>query len=187
MAAGVEIRPHVLPPLQKNVISRVVPDTPCFYIARDFKKAGADRPNKTMYTRIVGALFYPGGCYAVYNTRSAAMKWSGRGELKSGRNLLELARMNAGLDDISAALLLGASYDTAMKTVTESDKSARPDMRFDRIYTRVHFIPLDSYGIRLLKMLTLPDWNEKLPLADGIFTGVSREIRRIARVGNGTC
>jgi hypothetical protein len=75
---------------------------------------------------------------------------------------MELARMNAGLDDISAALLFGASYDTAMITVLESDKSARPDMRFDRIYARVHFVPLDSYGIRLIKMLTLPDWNEKL-------------------------
>ncbi|MDR1204343.1 MAG: hypothetical protein LBL26_02535 [Peptococcaceae bacterium] len=162
MAAGVEVRPYVLPPLQKTLINHIVPEVPSFYIARDFKKADADHPNKTMYTRIVGALFCPGDCYAVYNTRGAVMKWSGRGELKSMRNLLELARMNAGLDEISAALLFGASYDVAVKTVLESDRSARQDMRFDRIYTRVHFIPLDPNGIRLLKMLILPDWNERL-------------------------
>ena len=64
-----------------------------------------------MYTRITGALFYAGGCYAVYNTRDAVMKWSGQGEIKASGNLLELARMNAGLSEISAALLLGKDAD----------------------------------------------------------------------------
>jgi hypothetical protein len=54
MAAGAEIRPYALPPLQKTVIARVVPEGPCFYVARDFKKASADAANKTMYTRITG-------------------------------------------------------------------------------------------------------------------------------------
>jgi len=162
MLARIEIRPYILPPLQKSAISNIVPASPSFYIARDFKKTDADRPNKTMFTRIIGALFYKGGCYAVYNTRDAVMKWSGRGELKAARNLLELTRMNAGLDDAPSALLFGATYETAMKTVMESDKNRRADMRFDRIYTRVHFVPLDQTGVRLLRQFVLPDWNEKL-------------------------
>jgi hypothetical protein len=162
MAAGVETRPYALPPLQKGVIARVVPDSPCFYIARDFKKTSGDQPNKTMFTRTVGALFYSGGCYAVYNTRGAAMKWSGKGELKAARNLLELARMNAGLDVVSAALLFGQTAGAALGAILESDKSRRPELRFDRIYTNVHFIPLDQNGVKLLRILILPDWNEKL-------------------------
>jgi hypothetical protein len=165
MAAGVEIRPYSLPPLQKAGIKRTVPDSSCFYIARNFKKTANDQPNKTMFTRTVGALFYSGGCYTVYNTRNAVMKWSGKGELKAARNLLELARMNAGLDDVSAALIFGQNADVALNTILESDKSRRRDLRFDRIFTSIHFIPLDANGVRLLKLLILPDWNERLLIA----------------------
>jgi len=162
MAAGVETRPYALPVLQKTAITRIIPNSPCFYIARDLKRFGHDSSNKTDFTRITGALFYPGGCFTVYNTRDAVMKWSGLGEVKTLENLLELTRMNAGLDEVSAALLLGQSMDSALKTILESDKSRRSQMRFDRIYTRIYFIPLDQNGVRLLKMLISPDWNEKL-------------------------
>lgn len=162
MSTGVETRPYVLPSLQKSEISLLVPNSPCFYIARHFKKTGGDETSKTAYTRIIGALFYPGGAYAVYNTRDAVMKWSGLGEAKTSGNLQELARMNAGLNDISAALLFGTSADVALKTILESDKSRRPELRFDRVYRKIHFIPLDNNGSRLLKMLVLPNWNERL-------------------------
>jgi hypothetical protein len=115
-----------------------------------------------MYSRIVGALFFPGGVYAAYNTRDAVMKWSGLGEVKAQYNLTELARMNAGINDVTATLLFGQNPDVALRTIMESDKSNRNELRFDRIYNSVHFVPLDSNGIRLLKMLTLPDWKEKL-------------------------
>jgi hypothetical protein len=161
-AAGFEVRPYALPPLQKSEIRRTVPDLPCFYIARDLKKSDTDSQNKTMYTRMTGALFYSGNCYAVYNTRGSVMKWSGRGEIKAANNLLELMRMNAGLSDNSSALLLGSDADVALRTILESDKSRRPELRFDRVYRSVRFVPLDKDGARLLKMLTLPDWNERL-------------------------
>ena len=175
MAAGMETRPYALPALQKNTISPVVPDSPCFYISRYFKDAG-DEANKTMYTRIIGALFYPGGVYAVYNTRSAVMKWSGRGEVKTLGNLQELARYNAGLNEVSAGLLFGQNADTAINTILESDKSRRQELRFDKIYTRIHFIPLDKNGVRLLKLLVLPNWNERL--LDALFEKYQRSYNR---------
>lgn len=161
MAAGIETRPYSLPPLQNKAICRIVPDSHSFYIARDFKKTG-NETNKTAYTRIIGALFYPGGVYAAYNTRDAAMKWSGNGEAKTLNNLLALARMNAGLDELSSALLFGHSEDVALRTILESDTSRRPELRFDKIYHNVHFIPLNQNGVRLLRILVVPNWNEKL-------------------------
>ncbi len=77
LSAGIEIRPYTLPELQLDEFRRTVPGFPSFYIARDFKKLDVEEFNKTMYTRIVVAVFYPGGVYAVYNTRGAVMKWSG--------------------------------------------------------------------------------------------------------------
>lgn len=90
------------------------------------------------------------------------MKWSGMGEFKTAQHLAELARMNAGLPRADHALLLGESMDVALRTMEESDKSRRMELRFDRIYPHVHFIPLNQQGIRLLKILTLPDWNEQI-------------------------
>ena len=162
MAAGAETRSYALPALQKSGIGRVVPGSPCFYIARDLKRAGSSETSKTAFTRVAGALFYPGGVYAVYNTRGAVMKWSGLGEVKTQGDLLELARMNAGLGEVDAALLFGQGPGTALGTILESDKSRRPELRFDRIYKQIHFIPLDQYGVRLLRILVVPGWKEKL-------------------------
>lgn len=163
LAAGVEIRPYVLPPIQKREILHTVPASPSFYIARDLKRLDEARElGKTIFTRLTGALFSPGLCYAVYNTRAAVMKWNGMGEFKTAHHLLELARMNAGLERIDRALLLGETMEVALQTLQESDKSRRMELRFDRIYPHIHFIPMDDQGIRLLKLLTLPDWNEQM-------------------------
>lgn len=162
LTAGIESRAYLLPRLQNRKILHVTPNTPTFYLARDFKKINSAEQNKTMFTRIVGAMFYPGGCYAVYNTQDAAMKWNGMGEFKALHSLMELARMNTGLQSIDSAILLGASYDTALTTLLESEKSRRLELRFDGIYRHIYFVPMNAVGVRQLRLLTVPDWNEKL-------------------------
>ena len=162
LEAGIETKPYLLPILQNRSILRVTPDIPTFYLARDFKKINPAEQNKTMFTRIIGTMFFPGGCYAVYNTRSAAMKWNGMGEFKALHSLMELSRMNAGVQSVDSAILLGESYDTALTTLLESEKNRRLELRFDGIYRHIYFVPMNVDGIRQLKLLTLPDWNEKL-------------------------
>ena len=162
LTAGIETRAYLLPALQNRAILRITSDTPAFYLARDFKKITPAEQNKTMFTRIVGAIFYPGGCYAVYNTRNAAMKWNGMGEFKALHSLTELARMNAGVQSIDSAILLGESYDTALTTLLESDKNRRLELRFDGIYRHIYFVPMNAGGIRQFRLLTVPDWKEKL-------------------------
>ena len=44
----------------------------------------------------------------------------------------------------------------------QSDKSRKSELRFDRIFPSIHFIPLDNNGARLLKIFVLPDCNERL-------------------------
>jgi len=164
MMAGFECRPYELPKLQRGVIARKTFPRPSFYIARDIKGSEFDDIDKTMFTRVVGAVFYPGGCYAVYNTRNAVMKWSGTGEIKAQIFLSSLNRCNANPHDVNSALLLGNSPTVALQTILESDKTKnlRNSSRFDKIYQQVHFIPLNSDGIQLLQILTLLDWNEKI-------------------------
>ena len=115
-----------------------------------------------MFTRITGAIFSPGGCYAVYNTRSAAMRWNGLGEFKALHSLTEVARMNAGATKVDSAVLLGESGEIALATLRESEKSRRPEFRFDGIYHHVYFIPLNHIGARQIRLLMLPDWKERI-------------------------
>lgn len=162
MLAGMEARPYRLPALQNLEICRTVPAGSSLYLARDIKRVGGTEMNKTMFTRMVGALFAGGSCYAVYNTRDAVMKWSGMGEFKALHGLAELARLNAGMAGVDSAVLLGGSEETALGTLLESDKSRRPEFRFDSIYRHIHFVPMDGDGIRQLRLLSVPDWREQL-------------------------
>ena len=162
MKAGVEIRPYVLPGLQMTGRRKVVPDFPCFYTSREIKRFDTTQMNKTIFTRTVGALFYPGGLYAVYNTRDSVMRWSGLGEFKTYYHLQDLARMNSPITDFNSALLIGRDPGVALETMLESDKSRRKEMRFDRIYPHIHYIPLNDDGIRLLRILIRPNWQEDM-------------------------
>ena len=160
--AGIEARPYELPKLQNEVIKRMEFNQPSFYFAKSLKHIGQTEMNKTMFTRIAGAIFINHNCYAVYNTRNAVMKWNGMGEFKTLHSLIEIARLNAGVSQIDTAILFGESYKTAYKTMLENQKNRRLEFRFDGIYRHIHFVPMNEFGIRLLKILILPDRKQKL-------------------------
>ncbi len=162
MRAGFEYRPYKLATLQNSEIKRVVSNSPAFYTAKQLKAVGAIEGNKTLFTRVVGALFAGGDCYAVYNTREATMKWSGMGELKTLYSLTDIARLNAGIGQVTSAVLFGSSYEVAIRTLLESDKSRKTENRFDSIYRHIHFVPLSDFGIRKLRLMAIPKWKEKI-------------------------
>lgn len=162
MRAGIEARPYLLPMLQNETRCMVTPEYPSLYLGRDIKRVGGTEMNKTMFTRMTGAIFSSANCYAVYNTRDAVMKWSGMGEFKTLHSLMEIARLNANIPEIDTAVLFGRSEEVALKTLIQSDKSRRMEFRFDAIYRHIYFVPMEEAGIRQLRLLTLPDWREKL-------------------------
>lgn len=162
MKAGLEVRPYVLPQLQNRGLYHVVPDKPAFYLAKDIKRVGEAEMNKTMFTRMAGAVFSPGGCYAVYNTRASAMKWSGMGDFKALHSLMELGRMNAGVPEVDSAVLFGESGDVALRTLLASEESKRLEFWFVRIYRHIYFIAMNELGVRQLKLLMLPDWKRNM-------------------------
>ncbi|UKI37085.1 MAG: hypothetical protein L6V93_02360 [Clostridiales bacterium] len=160
--AGIESRPYELPKLQNEVIKRMEFNQPSFYFAKSLKHIGQTEMNKTMFTRITGSIFINHNCYAVYNTRNAVMKWNGMGEFKTLHSLIEVARLNAGVSQIDTAILFGESYKTAYKTMLENQKNRRLEFRFDGIYRHIHFVPMNEFGIRLLKILIIPDRKQRL-------------------------
>ncbi len=123
MSAGIEIRAYALPELQINEICRTVPDAPCFYIARDFKKFDTEEFNKTMYTRIVGAVFYPhrgrgvlsrrGLCGIQHARRRYEMVRYGR--MQSGGTFVDLFQNERGYQrgDVGASVGENTGYSDA--------------------------------------------------------------------------
>ena len=162
MLAGIEARPFLLPELQKEAFVRVIPSEAVMYPSKDLKRLSEDEMSKTSFTRMVGALFACGTCYAMYNTRSATMKWSGKGEFKARDSLRDLSNMNAEISIVNSAILIGQSGTVALNTILESDKSQKHEFRFDSVYDHIYFIPLNEDGIRQLRLLTVPDWKEKI-------------------------
>lgn len=159
MRANIAYIPYLLPTLQNREICAVIPKYPVFYLAKNIKRIGEEEINKTMFTRLTGALYTDGDCYAVYNTRNAVMKWHGKGEFKAMQNLADIGRLNAGISRVDSAVLFGESEKIALDTLLLSDKM---DFRFDSVYRHVHFIPLNEFGIRLLSLMLVPDWNAQL-------------------------
>ena len=162
LSTGIEMRPYMLPPLQTRRIESIVGDTPCFYHSRIIKKLDGDSMNKTGFTRMTGLLLKRGIGFAVYNTRSAVMKWHGDGELKAMQQCEDLARRNAGVDALCGAILFGSSGSVALDTLMETNKAGRRDCRIDHIYTAVHFVPLNDDGKSLLRLLTIPALQSRL-------------------------
>ena len=66
------------------------------------------------------------------------------------------------MDDVQSAILLGTGYEIAEITLRTLWKTKRAETEFTVIYDHLHFIPLNGFGVRLLKILTTPDWNETL-------------------------
>ncbi len=161
LKVGLEIRPYMLPTLAEELTRKRFSE-PTVYPAKIIKASGTTEMSKTAFTRMVAAVFTYDECYAVYNTRSAAMKWSGMGEFKSKQNLIEIARMNGSINDVNSAILFGASGDTAIETLEASNRTGRLEYRFDGTYNHVYFFELNSNGIRHLRLFLLHRWKERL-------------------------
>lgn len=159
---GVETCPFILPKLQLKLFQRTVPNAPSFYTSHELKHFGGDSVSKVAFSRITGMLFSSGGNYAVYNSRDYRMEWNGRGEGKVLVHLQGVARMNAGHEEMDSAMMLASDYSIAQLTLAFLGKVNRVENRFDKIYTHLHLIPMDSFGTRLVKILALPDWKQIL-------------------------
>ena len=61
--AGIEVRPYLLTKFQFEKLAPVRLSEASMYLAKDLKKLGEMEFNKTMFTRMVGALFTGDACY----------------------------------------------------------------------------------------------------------------------------
>lgn len=160
-SAGCEFRPWLKESFQSRFIHRLSFARPCFYSSHELKNSD-EEVKKTQYARFIGAVFTEDAGMAVYNTRNSVMKWNGMGEFKAKDAIQKLAVRNTYAKEITSAILLGQSMEIAERTMKSFDHVPHADLRFDRIYRHIYFVPLSQDGVRQLRILLLPDWNERL-------------------------
>ena len=163
MDAGFHYLPHTLPKLKSEGINRIITTQPLAYPSRMLKFTDDGEVNKTGFSRITGAVFAGGDCYAVYNTRNAVMKWSGEGEMKMKVNINLLSIVNSGVDHARLPMLFfGASHEIAFRSMIAMRKATNVRFRFDMFAPRIHFVPLNRYGERFLRFISIPGWRDHL-------------------------
>ena len=162
MAADIPALPWDVYDLQDPNVRDMDVEEPCFFNSRDIKEFYGDELNKTEFARLTGAIVYPRGVYAVYNTRDTAMLWGGKGEEKAQVLLESVFRSNGYRDACKSAILLGNDFDTAAMTMEDSFTKRYYKERLDKIYQHLHFIPMNEFGIKLLQIITTKGWKRKL-------------------------
>ncbi len=159
MRMGMEIHPDRVPRLY-DLNNRKRYLAPTYYPSKVLKEIENVELSKSCFSRIAGIIFTEDIGYAVYNTRDTLMKWSGHGEVKIWAMLAEIARKNTTFDEVNSAILFGESEDIALQTLLESDRNKRQASRFDTIYQNIHYVPLNEYGVRQLRILLVPNRKE---------------------------
>ena len=162
MNAGIEARPYIAPKLTKQYHQVIPFNDPAFYLSKHLKKTDPDGFNKTKYARIVGALFYQTGCYSVYNLRDTMMKWKPESELKVKLDMTDICTMNTENQEVQSTIFFCSSYQTGFRVLQEWKSYSDLRTLFTSVYKHVHFIPINEFGVQLLKILTVPHWNERL-------------------------
>ncbi len=162
MAAGIAVLPWKTFDLRdQNVRDRRV-DRPCCYLSRELKSFYENEMKKTEFTRLAAAIVYPFGVYAVYNTRDEAMLWRGRGEEKAQILLSSVFRDGGYRFEVQSAVLFGKDFRAAAKTLEDAFSRRFLNERLDKVYQHLHFIPMNENGMKMLEIITLDDWQNKL-------------------------
>ena len=162
LESGVEVLPTMLPVLRINNRYNSFDRRSCFYSARQLKQTLNKGINKIVSSRIVGALFAGNNVYAVYNTRSSAIKWKGMNEMKTKHILTDLARVNGDIPVCDSAVIFGKDDWTVLKSFFNATAYGDKDFRFDKIYPNVYAIPQNPIGIELLKLFKIPNFQQKI-------------------------
>ena len=107
----------------------------------------------------------------MYNLRDEMMNWSFGGEVKAEVDIRRIARMNTAKNpekDKTPCIMFArnakAVFDTIANCKTrQSKKDANGKWKsiriqtIEKVYSSLHYLPLDGLGARLLKIITQPN------------------------------
>lgn len=169
--AGITFSPQDLPCLNYDYKTQTLLDNAYFYPSRDLKQYERGELKKLSYTSIVGALLTKDEGFCVYNLRDEMMNWSFGGEVKAEVDIRRIARMNTARNpekDKTPCIMFARNAKAVLDTIAncktrQSKKDANGKWKsiriqtIERVYSSLHYLPLDGFGARLLKVITQPN------------------------------
>ena len=178
MKAGIEANPLYTPDVMDDDIRSLQMDEPYFFFSRELKRVNDYEMNKIRFTRLAGAIAYPGGAYAVYNHREGMQRWMGEGEGKVKLHLREVFYPMKSFEFPlrEAAIMFGKDYSVALDMLREMKETKKMDNGLFNTYKNIFFVPMDDFGARLLGVLTTENWQEQI--LDGLFEDDDRSYNR---------
>ena len=168
--SGVEIYRDQKPPLFQpetlhNAASSFHMTLPAFYHSREVKELGAEAV-KIGNSRTVGILLATDCIYTVFCTGNTRMKWEYRTELKvkallsyhASRGILSGSACGFRYhpDTPIKALIIGECMDTARKLMESTGGFHKSYFYLDSSFDYFHYIPSDSAGVTILRLLCSP-------------------------------
>jgi len=178
MKAGIHVNPLDTPDVMDDDVRSLRLNEPYFYFSRELKRVNDYEMNKIRFTRLAGAVAYPGGVYAVYNYRDGMQKWMGEGEFKIKLHLQQifypLREFEYPLRE--AAIMFGIDYTVALDMLREMKETKNLGNGIFSVYKNIFFVPQNEFGVRLLRVLTTPDWNEQI--LEGLFEDEDRSYNK---------
>lgn len=173
LRAGAKYLPTTIPNLEYRSFDKLRIKSTCFYPSRLIKNMNKDECVKLKYILALGAVISPYGSYVVYNTRDEAMRWNGIGEQKARMIIDNLANRNTGVEDVRSCMLFANNGQAILETLKNSLKKRAVKGKNGRwyretpvsvvdVYNHVHYIPLNETGIRMLRIMFLPNFQERI-------------------------
>lgn len=142
-----------------------------FYTSKELKNADINQRYKTDFTRIMGALFSPGGVYCVYNTNKGLMKWNSQGEGKAQVLVEDIVKQNLKeykekVFEANSAIMFGKGMEPALEMLVSNggkrDSNGFEMLSFDNTYRNIYYLTLDENGKRQLDIMTRKNWHDIL-------------------------
>ena len=178
MKAGIQANPLDIPDVMDDDVRSLRLNEPNFYFSRELKRVNDYEMNKIRFTRLAGVVAYPGGVYAVYNYRDGMQKWMGEGEFKIKLHLQQifypLREFEYPLRE--AAIMFGIDYTVALDMLREMKETKNLGNGIFSVNKNIFFVPQNEFGVRLLRVLTTPDWNEQI--LEGLFEAEDRSYNK---------
>lgn len=142
-------------------------DSYVYYSSTELKHADARQRYKTEFTRILGALFSPGGVYATYNVNNGTIKWNSQGEQKAIVLLNHIIAANCSEGYMKTrkqkSAVLFAKNDDAILELLESRSKTKDSngfelLSFDNVFDDMHVVTMDLPGYRQLNIMMGANW-----------------------------
>ncbi len=174
--AGLEYRPWEQTVLQTDTREKNNVEEVSFYASKSLKRQEDGTTKQIGFSRFTGALIGPTESMLVYNTRKSVMKWGGKGEAKARSNVHRYTKFNTQGGDIRKMILLSSDFETALATLLQTEKDEAVEKFKQKkkrkqsyvahtsmtgMYRTIHYVPLNEFGSKMLKILSIPDSREK--------------------------